>query len=120
MPASAAPTNPWRWLALLLALLVLLPGAAAEKKPKKEKSTVGDPGTMGDGDFAISDLPRPAFPAQLSYRLDQQQQAVHAGMAVGEPAAIGIDWKCSLRSDPPVLHEGATLTFGTKAEILQE
>jgi len=46
-----------RCLALLVAvvitLLAALPSAAAEKKPKKEKGSVADPGIEGDGDFVL-------------------------------------------------------------------
>jgi iron(III)-enterobactin esterase len=42
-----------RSLAVVAALLVAVSGGAAEKKPKKEKSTVADPGIEGDGDFIL-------------------------------------------------------------------
>src|ERR1700730_6218858 len=44
-----------------------------------------------DRGLAIGDLAGVAFAAQLACRLDQQEQSVHAGMAIGEPAAIGVD-----------------------------
>src|SRR5439155_18537681 len=37
---------------------------------------------------AIGDLARAALAAQLARRLDQKEQAVHAGMAIGQPTAI--------------------------------
>ena len=43
-------------------------------------------------------LARAAFAAQLPHRLDQQEQAVHAGMAVGQAAAVGVDRQAALRA----------------------
>lgn len=55
IPARSPATRsaPWRWLAFLVVVLIALPGAAAEKKPKKGKGTVADPGIEGDGDFVL-------------------------------------------------------------------
>src|SRR6266853_1309741 len=52
-----------------------------------------------DGGLAIGDLARAAFMAQLARRLDQQEQPVHARMAIREAAAIGVDRQAAIRRD---------------------
>ena len=46
---------------------------------------------MGQRHRGVRHLPRPALAAQLPYRLDQQQHAQLAGMAVGETTADSTD-----------------------------
>src|ERR1700724_2970776 len=73
-----------------------------------------------DRGLAIGDLAGAAFAAQLACCLDQQEQSVHAGMAIGEPAAIGVDRQTADRRDTAIAYEAAPLAFRAKAEILQE
>ena len=49
-----------------------------------------------DRGFGSRHLTRAALAAQLSHRLDQQEQPVHARVAVGQAAAVGVD-----RQEPP-------------------
>src|SRR5438132_8504611 len=44
-----------------------------------------------DRGFGVRHLARATFAAQLAHRLDQEEEAVHAGVAIGEAAAIGVD-----------------------------
>src|SRR5437762_11236260 len=73
-----------------------------------------------DRGVAIGDLAGAVFAAQLSRRLDQQEQSVHAGVAVGEAAAIGVDRQTAARRKMAVRYKAAPLTFRTEAQILQE
>ena len=49
-------------------------------------------------DVVLLHLPLAAFAAQLAHALDQDEQPVHAGMAVGEPAAIGVHRQLAARA----------------------
>src|SRR5580692_8047679 len=71
-------------------------------------------------DLAVLHLAGAAFAAQLTDRLDQQEQAVHAGMAIGQPAAIGVDGETALGGDASAADEGPAFALLAEAEILQE
>src|SRR5215831_11292067 len=73
-----------------------------------------------DRGLAIGHLAVAAFAAQLSCRLDQQKQSVHARVAIGEATAIGVDGETAVRGDMAARYERATLALPTKAEILQK
>jgi hypothetical protein len=47
--------------------------------------------SVSERNLAVLDLPSAAFAPDLPYSLDQQEDPVHAGMAVGETATIGVD-----------------------------
>src|SRR6266446_7984725 len=64
-----------------------------------------------DRGLAIGDLPRAAFAAQLPRRLDQQEEAVHAGMAIGQPAAIGVDRQAAAGRDAATLDNRAAFSL---------
>ena len=69
---------------------------------------------------AIGDLARAAFAAQLPRRLDQQEQAVHAGVAIGEAAAIGVDRQAAAGRDAAAGDKAAAFALRAEAEILEE
>ena len=75
---------------------------------------------MRNGCFRAVDLASAAFAAQLAHRLDQQEQAVHAGVAIGQAAAIGVDRQLAAGGDPAALDKPAALAFRAEAEIFQE
>ena len=66
---------------------------------------------MRDRGLATGDLTRTGFATQLPHGLDQQKQSVHAGMAIGEPAAIGVDRQAAAGRNTPVGYEAAPLAF---------
>src|ERR1700751_1494672 len=71
---------------------------------------------MRDRGRAIGDLARSAFMAQLSCRLDQQKQPIHAGVAIGEPTAIGVDRQAALWRDAPIGNKAAAFALWAEAE----
>src|SRR6185369_2391036 len=54
---------------------------------------------VGEGDLGIFYLALPAFSAQLSHRLDDREDAVHAGMHARKAAAVGVHGQAAARSD---------------------
>src|ERR1700737_1864349 len=70
-------------------------------------------------DFAILDLARTAFAAQLPGRLDHQKDSAHSRMIRREPAAVGVDWKIAVVAEPPTGYERAALATFAEAEILE-
>src|SRR4029077_404594 len=76
--------------------------------------------TMRDRGLAIGDLPRAALAAQLPRRLDQQEEAVHAGMAIRKPAAIGVDRQAAAGRDAATLDKRAAFSLGAETEILEK
>ena len=63
---------------------------------------------MRDRGFGVLHLADAALAAQLPHRLDQQEQAVHAGVAVGEAAAIGVDRQLAAGRDAPGASGGSS------------
>src|SRR5262245_1221551 len=97
-------------------------GLHRRRRPQDHRRLRGEHAAVavGEGGLAIGDLARAALAAQLPHGLDQQEQAVHAGVAVGEAAAVGVDGEAALGPDPPALDEGAALALPAEAEVLQE
>src|ERR1700730_11112919 len=91
-------------------------GAEDDRALRRQHAAIA----MCDGGRAIGDLARPAFVAQLSRRFDQQKQPVHAGVAIGQAAAIGVDRQAALRGNAAVGDKAAALALGTGAKILEE
>src|SRR5215469_17710352 len=85
---------------------------------------------MRDRSFAVRYLAGTALAAQLPCRLDQQEQPIHAGMAIGKAAAIGVDRDpraaCpagrseDARRDAAALDKSAAFALRAEAEILEE
>src|SRR5438132_6894257 len=75
---------------------------------------------VGDRGLAIGNLTRTGFAAQLPHRLDQQEQPVHAGVAIGQAAASGVDRQTAARRDMAAGYERAALALRAEAEILQK
>src|SRR5437660_113826 len=75
---------------------------------------------MGDRRLGVLYLTLPAFAAQLPHRLDQQKQAVHAGMAIGKAAAIRVDRQAATGRDTPARYERSALALRAEAEIFEE
>src|SRR5690348_11862813 len=73
-----------------------------------------------DRGLAIGDLAGAAFATELTRRLDQQEQSIHAGVAIGEAAAIGVDRHTAAGRYVAVGYEAAPLAFRAEAEILEE
>src|SRR5260221_12539285 len=73
-------------------------------------------GAVGERDLGILDLARPALAAQLTRRLRQQEQAVHAGVAVGEPAAIGVEREGAARRGALPGAEAAAVAAAPEAQ----
>ncbi len=69
---------------------------------------------------APRDLARAAFAAQLPHRLDQQEQAVHAGVAIGQAAAVGVDRQAAAGRDAAALDEAPAFALRAEAEIFEE
>src|SRR5689334_3585970 len=63
------------------------PGAEDDRRLGGEDAAVA----VGDGGLGAGHLAGVAFAAQLPDGLDQHEQAVHAGVAVGKAAAVGVD-----------------------------
>src|SRR6266436_7861381 len=76
-------------------------------------------GAMCERDFAILNLARTAFAAQLLGRFDHQEDSAHPRMVRRQPAAIGVDWKIAVVAEPPTGYERAAFTAFTEAEILE-
>ena len=68
-------------------------------------------GAVREGDLGAGDLPGTALTAQLAGRLDQQQDAELAGVAVGQATAGRVERQSTAGSDPAVLDERRSLTL---------
>src|ERR1051326_7302263 len=75
---------------------------------------------MRDRGLDILDLTRAAFAAQLPHRLDQQKEAVHAGVAIRKAAAIRIDREFAAGRDAAARHKRSALALRAEAEIFEE
>ena len=74
---------------------------------------------MRQRDFAIFHLTRAALAAQVTHRLDQKEEPVHARMTIRQSAAIGVDGQAAAGTDAPAADESTALAFLAKAEVLQ-
>src|SRR5579885_790782 len=75
---------------------------------------------VGDRGLGALDLARAAFAAELAHRLDQQEQPVHAGVAIAEPAAVGVDRQGAARGDAAALDKAAAFALLAEAEVFEE
>src|SRR5262245_13625448 len=75
---------------------------------------------MGERYVAVGNLAVATFAADLTYRFDHREQTVHAGMAIRQATAVGVDCKASTRGDRAIGDEGAALAFGAEAQVLDE
>src|SRR5713101_1504618 len=73
-----------------------------------------------DRGFRAGHLACAGIAAQLPHRLDQEEEPVHAGMAIGEAAAIGVDREPAARGDMSVFDKAAALTLRAKPEVFEE
>jgi len=73
-----------------------------------------------EGDLAARHLTFAACAAQLADRLDDRVQAVHAGMGVGEPAAVRVQRQRTARGDRTARGERPAIALGAEAEVLEE
>ena len=74
---------------------------------------------MAERDFRARHLAFPRFPAQLPRRFGKQKDAVHARVAIGQTAAIGIDRQAPARRDAPGCHEIAALALFAETKVFQ-
>src|ERR1700721_3888028 len=70
--------------------------------------------------MSIRALPRAAFAAELPDRLDDEEDAEHARMAVGQAAAARVHGQPPARGNRAALDERAALPLLAEAEILEE
>src|SRR5690606_10857072 len=70
--------------------------------------------------LTIRNLALVALAAELPCRLDQQQDAVVAGVTVREATATGVERERPTRSDGSALYEGTAFALGTEAQVVQE
>src|ERR1043166_7972746 len=75
---------------------------------------------MRDRGLGVLHLARAAFAAQLPHGLDQQEQAVHAGMAIREAAAIRVDREFAAGRDAAARDKRAALPLCAEAEVFEE
>src|SRR5258708_9947421 len=85
------------------------------RMPRAERAA----GAVCERDFTILDLPRTAFAAQLLGRFDHQKDSAHPRMVRRQPAAVGVDWKIAVVTEPPARYERAAFATFTEAEILE-
>src|SRR6266404_1701513 len=76
-------------------------------------------GAVCERDFAILNLARTAFAAQLLGRLDHQEDSAHPRMVRRQAAAVGVDWKIAVVTEPPAGYERAAFAAFAEAEILE-
>ena len=77
------------------------------------------PPARGRPPSALAHLAAARLAAQLPYRLDQQEQPAHPGMAGGEAAAVGVDRQLAVPPQPALLDERAALALRAEAQVLQ-
>src|ERR1700741_566765 len=75
---------------------------------------------MRKRDLASLERPRAPFAANLARRFDQEEDAVHARVTVGEAPAIGVHGQVPTGRDGAARDEASALAFRAKAEILQK
>src|SRR5277367_5757942 len=76
-------------------------------------------GAVRERNFAILDLPRTAFAAQLFGRLDHEENSAHARMVRRQAAAISVDRKLAVETQPSTRHKRAAFATLAEAEVLQ-
>src|SRR5271169_923965 len=95
-------------------LLLIAEDKRCARMPRAERAA----GPVRERDFAILDLPRPAFAAQLFGRFNHQKNSPHPRMVRRQAAAIGVDWELAVEAQPPARHECPALAALAEAEIL--
>src|SRR5919204_3767457 len=68
---------------------------------------------------AVGPLALAALTAQLFNRLDDQEDAAHAGMVRREPAAVRIDRQLAAELDASARHERSALALLAESEVLE-
>src|SRR5215831_20707167 len=76
-------------------------------------------GSVGKGHPGAIHLTRSAFPPQLAGGLDQREDAVHAGVAVRQPAPVGVEWELAARGRSLATHEVTRLAAAAEPERFQ-
>src|SRR5690606_30523214 len=71
-------------------------------------------------DLGARDLALAGLGAQLPDRLDDEEDAVHAGVHARQSAAIGVDRQAPARRNGAALHERPAFALAAEAEVLQE
>src|SRR5262249_29419102 len=74
---------------------------------------------VADREARVRDLSRPALAPQLPRRLDDEEDAAHAGMVRGEAAAVGGPGERAAETDPAAADEAAALARSAEAEALE-
>src|SRR5439155_11941338 len=70
--------------------------------------------------FGAGHLAGVAVAAQLPHRLYEEEEPVHAGMAIGEAAAIGIDRQPTAGGDMPAVDKASAVALRAKPEVLEK
>src|SRR4051812_34833649 len=86
-----------------------------------DRADAGEPSARaaGQGQLAVGHLRFAALAAQLPRRLDEQEDAAHAGMARAEAAAVGVQRELVAERQRAALHESAALALGAEAEVFE-
>src|SRR6516165_3065316 len=74
---------------------------------------------MGQRDFAILDLARSAFAAELLHRLDHQENSAHTRMVRRESAAVGVQREVAVIAQAAATNKRPALAALTEPKILQ-
>src|SRR3546814_2173109 len=74
---------------------------------------------MRQGGIHVLDLVC-ALATNLPRRFHDCEQPVHAGMAIGQTAAVGVDRQLATRADSPIRHEPFALALWTEAQRSEE
>src|ERR1700720_1894442 len=88
-----------------VSLLLIAGDKRRSRMPRAERAA----GAVCERDFAIFDLPRPAFAAQLLGGFNHQKNSAHPRMVRRQAAAIGVDRELAVEAQPPTRHERAAL-----------
>src|SRR4029079_6136107 len=70
---------------------------------------------MRQRNLAVFHLTPAALATKLADPFDQKEQPVHAGMTIGQSAAVGVDCKAAVGSDTAPANEGAAFALLAKA-----
>src|SRR5205814_1028429 len=74
-------------------------------------------GAARQGQLAVGYLGRAALAPQLPGRLDQQEDAAHAGVTRAETAAVGVERQLVAERQRAALHEPPALALGAEPEV---
>src|SRR5690348_8456685 len=98
------------------------PGSHGRRGSEQDRRLAGERAAiaMAQHDVRAIDLTLSAFATDLCSGFDQGEDAVHAGMAEREAAAIGVDRQHAAGGDASALDKAAAFALGTEAEILKE